>query len=40
MEKKQYECPKCGSHSYDHDQFQATGGNQKYLMCKTRNLLL
>jgi len=27
MEKKKYECPKCGSHSYDHDQFQATGGN-------------
>jgi predicted nucleic-acid-binding Zn-ribbon protein len=27
MEKKQFECPKCGSNSYEHDQFQATGGN-------------
>lgn len=27
MEKKQFECCKCGSHSYVHDQFQATGGN-------------
>jgi predicted nucleic-acid-binding Zn-ribbon protein len=23
----QYVCPKCGCMTYDHDQFQATGGN-------------
>nr|WP_330369417.1 zinc ribbon domain-containing protein [Clostridioides mangenotii] len=41
MEKKQFECPKCGSNSYEHDQFQATGGIlQKFLMSKIRNLLL
>ena len=22
-----YTCPKCGSHQYEEDQFQATGGN-------------
>lgn len=27
MEKKQYICPKCGCQQYEHDQFQATGGN-------------
>lgn len=27
LEKKQYVCPKCGGGSYEHDQFQATGGN-------------
>lgn len=27
MEKRQFECAKCGSHSFVHDQFQATGGN-------------
>lgn len=27
MEKKQYTCAKCGCHTYEHDQFQATGGN-------------
>lgn len=27
MNKKQYICEKCGCHSYEHDQFQATGGN-------------
>jgi predicted nucleic-acid-binding Zn-ribbon protein len=26
-EKRQYVCPKCGCQSYEHDQFQATGGN-------------
>lgn len=26
MEQMQYQCPKCGNTSYDHDQFQATGG--------------
>ena len=25
--KKQYVCPKCGCKEYEHDQFQATGGN-------------
>lgn len=24
---QQYQCPKCGNSHYDHDQFQATGGN-------------
>ena len=23
----QYVCPKCGNHTYETDQFQATGGN-------------
>jgi len=27
MEKRQYICPKCGNANYEHDQFQATGGN-------------
>ena len=27
MEKKQYECIKCANTSYEHDEFQATGGN-------------
>ncbi len=27
MEKRQYVCCKCGCTEYDHDQFQATGGN-------------
>ena len=27
MDKIQYVCPKCGSTSYETDQFQATGGN-------------
>ena len=27
MEKLQYICPKCGCRTYEHDQFQATGGN-------------
>ncbi len=27
MENRQYICPKCGCHSYESDQFQATGGN-------------
>ena len=27
MDKIQYVCPKCGSISYETDQFQATGGN-------------
>lgn len=27
MEQMQYRCPKCGGMEYDHDQFQATGGN-------------
>ena len=27
MERKQYICPKCGCRTYEHDQFQATGGN-------------
>lgn len=27
MEKKCYECPKCGGNHYESDQFQATGGN-------------
>lgn len=27
MEKQQYICPKCGYDHYEHDQFQATGGN-------------
>ena len=27
MEQKQYVCPKCGNTQYEHDQFQATGGN-------------
>ncbi len=26
-ETKQYVCPKCGCRSFEHDQFQATGGN-------------
>ncbi len=26
-EQIQYVCPKCGCHSYESDQFQATGGN-------------
>lgn len=25
--KKQFVCPKCGCHSFESDQFQATGGN-------------
>lgn len=25
--QKQFICPKCGCTSYEHDQFQATGGN-------------
>ncbi len=25
--QQQYTCPKCGSHQYENDQFQATGGN-------------
>ncbi|KRL42899.1 zinc ribbon domain-containing protein [Lacticaseibacillus manihotivorans] len=27
MESKVYECPKCHNHSYQSDQFQATGGS-------------
>ena len=27
MDQMQYRCPKCGYEYYDHDQFQATGGN-------------
>ena len=27
MQQRQYICPKCGCMSYEHDQFQATGGN-------------
>lgn len=27
QEKVQYVCPKCGCRHYEHDQFQATGGN-------------
>ena len=27
MEHKQFICVKCGSHQYETDQFQATGGN-------------
>lgn len=27
MNKQQYVCDKCGNQHYDHDQFQATGGN-------------
>ena len=27
MEQMQYVCPKCGCRHYEHDQFQATGGN-------------
>ena len=27
MEQMQYVCPKCGCLHYEHDQFQATGGN-------------
>lgn len=27
MDRIQYVCPKCGCRNYDHDQFQATGGN-------------
>lgn len=27
MEKQKYICPKCGCAKYEHDQFQATGGN-------------
>lgn len=26
-QKIQYVCPKCGCQHYEHDQFQATGGN-------------
>ena len=27
MTQQQYICPKCGCRTYEHDQFQATGGN-------------
>jgi len=27
MEQTQYVCPKCGCRHYEHDQFQAAGGN-------------
>ncbi len=27
MEKQQFICQKCGCTTYEHDQFQATGGN-------------
>lgn len=27
MERQQYICAKCGNTTYEHDQFQATGGN-------------
>lgn len=27
MERKRYECDKCGCDQYESDQFQATGGN-------------
>ena len=27
IERRQFVCPKCGGNSYEHDQFQATGGN-------------
>ena len=38
MEK--WECPKCKNGEYEKDQFQATEGIlQRYLMCKTKNLL-
>ena len=26
-QRRQYACPKCGCTRYEHDQFQATGGN-------------
>jgi predicted nucleic-acid-binding Zn-ribbon protein len=32
MEQRQYTCEKCGNHSYDQDQFQATGGNFAKIM--------
>lgn len=31
MEKRQYECEKCGNRSYESDQFQATGGTMAKL---------
>ncbi len=27
MEQGKYICPKCGCNEFEHDQFQATGGN-------------
>ena len=27
MERRQYNCPECGTDHYESDQFQATGGN-------------
>lgn len=27
MQQQQYVCAKCGNQTYEHDQFQATGGN-------------
>lgn len=27
MDQQQYICQKCGNRTYEHDQFQATGGN-------------
>ncbi len=27
MERRQYVCPKCGCQKFEHDQFQAVGGN-------------
>ncbi len=27
MDQQQYVCQKCGNRTYEHDQFQATGGN-------------
>ena len=31
MEKQVYQCPKCGCTSFEHDQFQATGGTMAKL---------
>lgn len=31
MEKQVYHCPKCGCTSFEHDQFQATGGTMAKL---------
>ena len=27
IQQQRYVCPKCGCREYEHDQFQATGGN-------------
>ncbi|MDO4482356.1 MAG: zinc ribbon domain-containing protein [Bacillota bacterium] len=45
MDKSKYVCPKCGCTEFDHDQFQATGGqfakvfdiqNKKFLTVSCR----